>query len=332
MSEIVEREAPQVWESRIRPASLGEFIGQESLKESLSISLSAAKMRKGPLDHVLLYGPPGLGKTSLARIIAQELGVQIRCLSGPSLEKPGDIASLLTSLGERDLVFIDEVHRLPAAVEEVLYSAMEDYYLDILVGQGTAAKSVRLHLPPFTLVGATTRIGLLTQPLLSRFGILLHLDYYPERELTGVVKRSAGLLQINLSAEAAEAIASRSRGTPRRANMLLKRLRDVAEVKGRTIVDGEIAEEAFSLLDVDPVGLDLLDRKILLTLIEKFDGGPVGLKTLSAAVNEEKDTLEDVYEPYLIQQGYLEVTPRGRQATTKAYEHFHKGLSGRRLL
>ncbi len=329
MSNVFEKEH-YPWEEGIRPSKLEEFIGQEKLKNSLKIYIEAAKKRGEHLDHTILYGPPGLGKTTLSKIIANELGVNIKFLTGPSIEKQGDLASILTTVKNKDLIFIDEIHRLHPSVEEILYSAMEDYYIDIIIGKGRAAKSMRLNLPKFTLVGATTRIGLLTNPLVSRFGITLHLDFYSAEDLKKIVLRSARILKINITEEAAEKIAKRSRGTPRRANILLKRVRDVADVKNVAKINSEITEEAFKILNIDSEGLDTLDRKILNTIINSFNGGPVGIKTLASAVNEEKDTIEDVYEPYLIRKGFLEITARGRRATQKAYLHLGiKGFKGR---
>ncbi len=331
MSEKVFEKEKFPWEEGIRPSRLDEFIGQDKLKDSLKIYIEAAKKRGEHLDHTILYGPPGLGKTTLSKIIANELGVNIKFLTGPSIEKQGDLASILTTVKNRDLIFIDEIHRLHPSVEEILYSAMEDYYIDIIIGKGRAAKTMRLNLPKFTLVGATTRIGLLTNPLVSRFGITLHLDFYSSEDLKKIVLRSARILKIEINERAAAMIAKRSRGTPRRANILLKRVRDVAEVKNIKIIDEDITEKAFEILNIDKEGLDSLDRKILTTIINNFEGGPVGIKTLASAVNEEKDTIEDVYEPYLIREGFLEITSRGRRVTKKAYEHLGLNAFERRL-
>ncbi len=330
MSKVYEKEHFP-WEEGIRPSTLNEFVGQPNIVNSLNIYIEAARKRKEHLDHTILYGPPGLGKTTLAKIIARELGVSIKYLSGPAIEKQGDLASILTTIKENDMIFIDEIHRLHPSVEEILYSAMEDFHIDIIIGKGRGAKNVRLNLPKFTLVGATTRIGLLTNPLVSRFGITLHVDYYGVKELKRIILRSAKILKIRISDKTAEIIAERSRGTPRRANILLKRVRDVAEVKDIKFIEEEIAKEAFSILDIDSEGLDELDRKILLSIIKNFDGGPVGIKTLSSAVNEEKDTIEDVYEPFLIRKGFLRITSRGRVVTKRAYQHFNIKLFDGRL-
>jgi holliday junction DNA helicase RuvB len=310
------------FERALRPKELNEYIGQEKIREQLSIFMDAAKNRKEALDHVLLFGPPGLGKTTLAHIISREMGVSLRQTSGPVLEKTGDLAALLSNLEENDVLFIDEIHRLSPVIEEILYPAMEDYRLDIMIGEGPSARSVKLELPPFTLVGATTRAGMLTNPLRDRFGIVSRLEFYNNQELTMIVERSAGLLAVDIDQDGANEIAKRSRGTPRIANRLLRRVRDYAEVKAKGRVNKEIADEALRMLDVDLKGLDLMDRNLLKAIIEKFSGGPVGLDNLSAAIGEEKETIEDVIEPYLIQQGYLMRTPRGRMATQKTYIHF----------
>lgn len=309
-------------ENSLRPRSLNEYIGQEKVKEKLKIFIEATKKRKEALDHCLFYGPPGLGKTSLAHIIAHELGVSIKSTSGPVIERPGDLAALLTNLEENQVLFIDEIHRLNTTVEEILYPAMEDYQLDILIGQGPSAKTIKLDLPRFTLVGATTRAGLLTSPLRDRFGVVARLDFYNPEELKIIATRSANLLNIKIEPDGAEEIAKRSRGTPRIVNRLLKRVRDFAQVKASGIITSQVAKDALQMLEVDVQGFDHMDRKILLTIIEKFSGGPVGIETLSSSIGEEKDTLEDVYEPFLIQTGYLQRTPRGRMATPLAYQHF----------
>ena len=309
-------------ERALRPKQLDEYVGQEKIRGQLEIFIEAARKRKEPLDHVLLFGPPGLGKTTLAHIIAREMGVNLRHTSGPVLERAGDLAALLTNLEPNDVLFIDEIHRLSPVVEEILYPALEDYQIDIMIGEGPAARSVKLDLPPFTLVGATTRAGMLTNPLRDRFGIVARLEFYTVTELQRIVTRSAGLLELPISPEGALEIAKRSRGTPRIANRLLRRVRDYAEVRAQGEATREVADAALTMLDVDAQGLDVMDRKLLLTVIEKFTGGPVGVDNLAAAIGEERDTIEDVLEPYLIQQGYLQRTSRGRVATANAYKHF----------
>jgi len=312
----------EAFERALRPKALDEYIGQQKIRGQLEIFIEAARRRSEPLDHVLLFGPPGLGKTTLAHIIAREMGVSLRHTSGPVLERAGDLAAMLTNLQPNDVLFIDEIHRLSPVVEEILYPALEDFQIDIMIGEGPAARSVKLDLPPFTLIGATTRAGMLTNPLRDRFGIVARLEFYNNDELTQIVQRSARLLEIETSEDGAREIASRSRATPRISNRLLRRVRDYAEVKAGGKVTREVADAALKMLDVDPLGLDVMDRKLLLAAIEKFGGGPVGVDNLAAALSEERDTIEDVLEPYLIQQGYLQRTPRGRVATVTAYRHF----------
>ena len=308
-------------EASLRPKHLEDYIGQEKVKEILKVYIEAAKGRNDPLDHVLLYGPPGLGKTTLSNIIANEMGVSIRVTSGPAIEKQGDLAAILTNLNEGDVLFIDEIHRLSRSVEEILYPAMEDYALDIIIGKGPSARSIRIDLPKFTLIGATTRAGQMTTPLRDRFGVLMKLELYTHEELAEIVRRSAGILGMEISDDGAMEIASRSRGTPRIANRLLKRVRDFAQVMGNGVIDSAIANFALTKLEIDQLGLDNTDRRMLETIIKFYDGGPVGLETLAATVGEEAVTLEDVYEPYLMQIGYLSRTPRGRCVTRLAYEH-----------
>ena len=308
-------------ERALRPKGLAEYVGQAKAREQLEIFISAARGRAEALDHVLLFGPPGLGKTTLSHIIATELGVNLRQTSGPVLEKPKDLAAILTNLEKNDVLFIDEIHRLSPVVEEILYPALEDYQIDIMIGEGPAARSIKLDLQPFTLVGATTRAGMLTNPLRDRFGIVARLEFYTAEELTRIVTRSAGLLAVPTDADGALEIARRSRGTPRIANRLLRRVRDYAQVKGDGRIDARLADLALKMLDVDPLGLDVMDRKVLEAVIHRFDGGPVGLDNVAAAIGEESGTIEDVIEPYLIQQGYLQRTPRGRIATAAAYRH-----------
>jgi holliday junction DNA helicase RuvB len=306
----------------LRPGNLDEYIGQEKTKHNLEIFIQAARARGESLDHILFHGPPGLGKTTLAHIISREMGVQLRSTSGPILDKPGDLAAILTNLEPKDVLFVDEIHRLPPIVEEVLYPAMEDYKLDIIIGQGPSARTIKIDLAPFTLIGATTRSGLLTNPLRDRFGIIFHLDFYSTEELARIVKRSSAILRIEIDEDGAVEIASRSRATPRIANRLTRRVRDFAQVKGSGKIDRETARHALEMLEIDALGLDKMDRKFLITIIDKFAGGPVGIDTLAAAIGEERDTLEDVYEPYLVKEGFLDRTSRGRVATRMAYEHF----------
>lgn len=311
-------------EKALRPHTLSEFIGERPFLDNLRIFLQAARERGEPLDHTLFYGPPGLGKTTLAHIIAHEMGTRLHATSGPALQRPADLAGLLTQLEAGDVLFIDEIHRLHPSIEEYLYSAMEDYRLDIVIDSGPHARTLQLRLKPFTLVGATTRLGLLTAPLVARFGITIHVEYYSQSELAQIVLRSAKLLGLSIEAGAAWAIARRSRGTPRAANRLLRRVRDFAQVQGEPCITAAFAEKALSALQIDPAGLEELDKKLLLTLIERFGGGPTGLQTLAVAIGEEAETLEEVYEPYLIMEGFLERTPRGRRALPRAYEHFQR--------
>jgi holliday junction DNA helicase RuvB len=311
-------------EYSLRPETLAQYIGQTKTKENLSIFIEAAKMRNEPLDHVLLYGPPGLGKTTLAFIIANEMGVRFRSTSGPAVERAGDLAAILSSLEPGDVLFIDEIHRIPRSVEEVLYSAMEDFYIDIVIGAGSSARSVRLDLPPFTLVGATTRAGLLSHPLRDRFGVLCPLEYYETEDLRDIVIRAAEIFDVGIDKDAATEIAKRSRGTPRIANRLLKRVRDIAQVDGENTISMETTKKALDMLQVDDKGLDQIDHKYLLALMDKFQGGPVGLDTIAASIGEESQTIEDVYEPFLLQIGFIQRTPRGRVVTPLVYKHFKR--------
>ena len=319
-----EAETGEAFDRALRPQTLAEFVGQSQAKGNLKVFIDAARGRAEALDHVLLFGPPGLGKTTLAQIVARELGVGFRATSGPILAKAGDLAAILTNLEPRDVLFIDEIHRLSPQVEEILYPAMEDHVLDLIIGEGPSARSVRIDLAPFTLVGATTRAGLLTSPLRDRFGVVHRLDYYNEKELETILTRSAGILEIDIVPEGANEIARRSRGTPRIANRLLRRVRDYAQVKADGIITREVANDALEMMEVDGKGLDKMDHKLLLAMIEKYSGGPVGIENLAASISEEKDTIEDVLEPYLIQTGFIQRTPRGRVATPLAYKHFNK--------
>lgn len=322
LTSAVPREGEQVIDRAIRPKTLADYGGQPAVRQQMEIFISAARNRQEALDHVLIFGPPGLGKTTLAHIVANEMQVNLRQTSGPVLERPGDLAALLTNLEPNDVLFVDEIHRLGPIVEEVLYPAMEDFQLDIMIGEGPAARSIKLDVPPFTLVGATTRAGLLTSPLRDRFGIVQRLEFYSSSDLEAITMRSAGILNLPIEAAGAREIARRSRGTPRIVNRLLRRVRDFAEVKGDGVISGHVAIRAMDMLEVDPNGFDAMDRRLLLTIIEKFDGGPVGVESLSAAVGEERGTIEDVLEPYLIQQGFMMRTARGRVATKNAYLHF----------
>jgi Holliday junction DNA helicase RuvB len=321
-------EDEKTFDATLRPKFLNDYIGQAATKENLKVFIDAAKGRNEALDHVLFYGPPGLGKTTLAYIISNELNVNIKSTSGPVIERPGDLAAILTNLEEHDVLFIDEIHRLSSVVEEILYPAMEDYHIDIIIGQGPSARSVKLDIPKFTLIGATTKAGLLTSPLRDRFGIISRLDFYSAEELKTIITRSARILNIEIDESGAEEIARRSRGTPRIANRLLKRVRDFAQVKADGVIIKDVADEALRCLEIDKKGFDKMDRQILLAIIDKYSGGPVGIESLAAALHEEKDALEDVYEPYLIQEGFIQRTPRGRVATQSAYEHLGKIYKG----
>src|SRR3990172_2763758 len=322
-------EDEKTFDATLRPKFLNDYIGQAATKENLKVLIDAAKGRNEALDHVLFYGPPGLGKTTLANIIANELGSQIRATSGPVIEKTGDLAAMLTNLEARDVFFIDEIHRLSAVVEEILYPAMEDYHIDILVGQGPSARSVKIELPRFTLIGATTRAGLLTSPLRDRFGVILRFDFYTPSELKTIVTRSASILNVEITADGSAEIAGRSRGTPRVANRLLRRVRDFAQVKAKGVITRDVASRGLDMLEIDSKGFDKMDRRILLTIIDKYGGGPVGIEALASSLHEERDAIEDLYEPYLLQEGYLNRTPRGRVATRLAYEHLERPVPAR---
>ena len=317
------------YDAGLRPRQLDEYIGQDRIRDNLQVSITAARQRSEALDHVLLYGPPGLGKTTLAYVIGNEMGVPVRATAGPVIEKPGDLAAMLTNLQQHEVLFIDEIHRLAPAIEEILYPAMEDYEIDIVIGQGPSARSVKVPLQKFTLIGATTRTGLLTSPLRARFGIVHRLDFYNERDIEEIVRRSARILGVPIDADAASEVGRRSRGTPRIANRLLRRVRDFAQVRADGHVTGDVARAALKLLEVDDLGFDEVDRKLLRTIIDKFSGGPVGVNSIAAAINEEKDAIEDIYEPFLIQAGFLDRTPRGRVATSRAYEYFGLTAPGR---
>ena len=317
------------YEAGLRPRSLEDYIGQDRVRDNLHVSIAAARGRAEALDHVLLYGPPGLGKTTLAYVIGNEMGVPVRATAGPVIERPGDLAAMLTNLQEHEVLFIDEIHRLAPAIEEILYPAMEDYELDIVIGQGPSARSVKVPLQKFTLIGATTRAGLLTSPLRARFGIVHRLDFYTEQDIEEIVRRSAAILAVPIADDAAAEVARRSRGTPRIANRLLRRVRDYAQVRADGRITGEVARAAMRLLEVDDLGFDEVDRKLLRTIIDKFSGGPVGVNSIAAAINEERDAIEDIYEPFLIQAGFLDRTPRGRVATARAYEYFGLTAPGR---